>query len=63
MDGRGISAFTRVFRRAMPSHDGATRDRVENRHVQQPLRPIHQTVLWRLGPSCSRAAKWYPLGL
>jgi len=23
MDGRGISAFTRVFRRAMPGHDGA----------------------------------------
>src|SRR5262249_3684313 len=29
MDCRGLSAFTRVFRRAMPGNDGATRDLLE----------------------------------
>jgi uncharacterized protein YndB with AHSA1/START domain len=57
MDGRVISAFTRVFRRAMPGHDGATRGRVENRHVQQPLRPIRQTVLWRQPARGNRSAE------
>src|SRR5690349_11762510 len=39
VDGRDISAFTRVFRRAMPGHD------VESRHDVNIMHPLLVTAL------------------